>query len=97
VPVRVARTWGQPQIGSVSRGNTQGYLNLKGYGEFDNANRPDGYNVWLTFVLSPKVPKATRRPSCIKRRSATDLSSRQSLEAAELRAVKSRLAFMSVL
>ena len=29
----------------------QGYLNLKGYGEFDNANRPDGWNLWLTFVL----------------------------------------------
>ena len=24
---------------------------MKGYGEFDNANRPDGWNLWLTFVL----------------------------------------------
>lgn len=31
----------------------QGYLNLKAYAEFDNANRPDGWNVWVTFVLSP--------------------------------------------
>ena len=34
----------------------QGYVNLKGYGEFDAANRPDGLNVWLTFVLSPAPP-----------------------------------------
>jgi hypothetical protein len=37
----------------------QGYLNLKGYGEFDNANRPDGWNIWLTFTLSPAPPSAS--------------------------------------
>jgi hypothetical protein len=48
-----------PQIGVIFPvGDMQGYLNLKGYGEFDNANRPDGYNVWLTFVLSPAPPAA---------------------------------------
>ncbi len=48
-----------PQVGYLFPvGDMQGYLNLKGYGEFDNANRPDGYNVWLTFVLSPKAPAA---------------------------------------
>ena len=31
----------------------QGYLNLKAYGEFDNENRPAGWNVWLTFNLAP--------------------------------------------
>ena len=31
----------------------QGYLNLKGYGEFDAANRPSGWNTWLTFSISP--------------------------------------------
>ena len=36
----------------------QGYLNLKAYGEFDNANWPDGWNVWLTFVLSPAAAEA---------------------------------------
>jgi hypothetical protein len=29
------------------------YLNLKAYKEFDNANRPDGWNAWVTLVLSP--------------------------------------------
>jgi hypothetical protein len=29
------------------------YLNLKGYKEFEAENRPEGWNVWLTFALSP--------------------------------------------
>lgn len=46
-----------PQIGYLFPvGNMQGYLNLKGYKEFDAANRPDGYNVWLTFAISPAAP-----------------------------------------
>jgi hypothetical protein len=56
-----------PQVGFIIPMNTttQGYLNIKGYKEFDNANRPDGWNVWVTFVLSPaqQTPSAssTRR------------------------------------
>jgi hypothetical protein len=47
-----------PQIGYVFplRDNLQGYLNLKAYGEFDAAHRPDGWNVWLTFAISPSPP-----------------------------------------
>ena len=46
-----------PQIGYIFPvAGMQGYVNLKGYGEFDNDNRPDGWNVWLTFVLSPAPP-----------------------------------------
>jgi hypothetical protein len=46
-----------PQVGFIFPvGTMQGYLNLKAYGEFDNANRPDGWNAWLTFVLSPAPP-----------------------------------------
>jgi hypothetical protein len=49
-----------PQIGYIFPvAGMQGYVNLKGYGEFDNANRPDGWNVWLTFVLSPAPPSST--------------------------------------
>jgi hypothetical protein len=52
-----------PQIGYLFPvGDMQGYVNLKGYGEFDNAARPDGYNVWLTFVLSPKAPEPSSPP-----------------------------------
>jgi hypothetical protein len=48
-----------PQVGYLFPvGDMQGYVNLKGYGEFDNNARPDGFNVWLTFVLSPKAPEA---------------------------------------
>lgn len=49
-----------PQIGWLFPvGDLQGYLNLKGYGEFDHEDRPDGWNVWLTFSLSPKAPATT--------------------------------------
>src|SRR5271165_7198768 len=55
-----------PQVGfiiPISK-TTQGYLNIKGYKEFDNANRPDGWNAWVTFVLSPaqQTPSAAARP-----------------------------------
>ena len=55
-----------PQVGYLFPvGDMQGYLNLKGYEEFDNANRPDGYNIWLTFVLSPKAPEASSPPPIV--------------------------------
>ena len=56
-----------PQVGFIIpiSTTTQGYLNLKAYREFDQANRPDGWNAWVTFVLSPaqQTPSAssTRR------------------------------------
>lgn len=34
-------------------GDLQGYLNLKAYGEFAAQDRPDGWNIWLTFAISP--------------------------------------------
>jgi len=52
-----------PQIGYIFPvAGMQGYVNLKGYGEFDAANRPDGWNVWLTFVLSPAPSAAQSSP-----------------------------------
>ena len=47
-----------PQVGYIFPigDKLQGYLNLKGYGEFDAANRPSGWNVWLTFNISPAAP-----------------------------------------
>jgi hypothetical protein len=55
-----------PQVGFIIpiSSTTQGYLNLKGYKEFDNANRPEGWNAWVTFVLSP----AQQTPSAASRR-----------------------------
>jgi hypothetical protein len=53
-----------PQIGYLFPvGNMQGYLNLKGYGEFDAANRPSGWNTWLTFSISPMAPSSTVTPT----------------------------------
>jgi hypothetical protein len=46
-----------PQLGYLfPAGKMQGYLNLKGYYEFDAQNRPDGWNVWLTLSFSPPTP-----------------------------------------
>jgi hypothetical protein len=43
-----------PQIGYIFPvGTMQGYLNVKAYAEFDAADRPSGWNAWVTFVLSP--------------------------------------------
>ena len=39
----------------------QGYLNFKGYKEFAAENRPDGWNAWVTFVISPAAPAAAVR------------------------------------
>jgi hypothetical protein len=48
-----------PQIGFLFPvGDMQGYLNLKAYGEFDAANRPRGWNTWITFAISPPAPGA---------------------------------------
>jgi hypothetical protein len=46
-----------PQFGFIFPvGDMQGYINLKGYGEFAAKNRPDGWNTWVTFVISPAPP-----------------------------------------
>jgi hypothetical protein len=50
-----------PQLGFVIplTTATQGYLNLKGYKEFAAQNRPDGWNTWVTFVISPAQQTAS--------------------------------------
>jgi hypothetical protein len=58
-----------PQLGFIIpiSTTTQGYLNLKSYWEFANQNRPDGWNAWVTFVISP----AEQTPSTAPRRMIT--------------------------
>jgi hypothetical protein len=58
-----------PQLGFIIPLSTtiQGYLNLKSYWEFANQNRPDGWNTWVTFVISP----AEQTPSAPPRRMVT--------------------------
>jgi hypothetical protein len=46
-----------PQLGFIFPvGGMQGYLNFKGYAEFDGVDRPSGWNAWVTFALSPAAP-----------------------------------------
>jgi hypothetical protein len=48
-----------PQIGYLFPvGDLHGYLNVKGYYEFDATYRPKGWNTWLTFSITPASPKA---------------------------------------
>ncbi len=48
-----------PQIGyNFPVGDMQGFLGLRGYSEFGAANRPSGWNAWLTFTISPNAPAA---------------------------------------
>ena len=53
-----------PQIGFLLPvENMQGYLNLKGYYEFDAQNRPSGWNTWVTLAISPaEKPAPMARP-----------------------------------
>lgn len=50
-----------PQIGYIfpMGEKLQGYVNLKGYWEFAAQNRPEGWNTWLTFAISPAAPEPT--------------------------------------
>ncbi len=52
-----------PQIGYLFPvGDLNGYLNVKGYYEFDSTYRPKGWNTWLTLSITPAEPKpATSR------------------------------------
>jgi hypothetical protein len=47
-----------PQLGYIFPiGDNQAFLGVKGYGELDAANRPSGWNTWLTFSISEAAPK----------------------------------------
>jgi hypothetical protein len=50
-----------PQFGYLfPAGDLQGYVNLKGYWDYDTENRAHGYTVWLTLAFSPKAPEAEK-------------------------------------
>ena len=54
-----------PQVGVIfpldtAIGPMQGYINLKGYAEFDN--RPGGWDAWLSFTITPPVTPAAAEP-----------------------------------
>jgi hypothetical protein len=56
-----------PQVGYIiPLGEHQGYLNLKGYKEFDPDHRPSGWNLWLTFAISPAAKSETQKAKITK-------------------------------
>jgi hypothetical protein len=59
-----------PQIGWLFpvADDMQGYLSVKGYKEFAAENRPDGWNVWLSFALSPRAPEQAAPPPVLTRK-----------------------------
>lgn len=56
-----------PQLGYIIPldEHYQGYLNLKVYKEFAAEHRPDGWNAWVTFAISPAAPKASPAKSAM--------------------------------
>jgi hypothetical protein len=59
-----------PQIGYIFpiSEHYQGYINLKGYKEFDAAHRASDWNAWLTFAISPIAPsEAPPNPRLIRK------------------------------
>jgi hypothetical protein len=58
-----------PQVGFVVplSENYQGYFNVKGYKEFAAEHRADGWNMWLTFAISPAAaPPPSAKPMLTK-------------------------------
>jgi hypothetical protein len=57
-----------PQVGYIFPigEQHQGYLNLKGYKEFEAENRPEGWNLWLTFAISPAAKPEASKPKITK-------------------------------
>jgi hypothetical protein len=43
----------------------QGYVNLKGYGEFDAHDRASGWNAWVTFSTSPIAPHVAKNEASL--------------------------------
>lgn len=48
-----------PQVGYLFPigDKMQGAVNLKGYWEFAAKNRPEGWNMWLSFAITPAAPR----------------------------------------
>jgi hypothetical protein len=56
-----------PQVGFIfPAGSSQGFLGIKAYGEFDDHDRPSGWNAWVTLAFSPAaVSPGTQSPPLI--------------------------------
>jgi hypothetical protein len=56
---RVASAGGQLGY-TIPMGDLDANVNVKAYWEFAAANRPEGWNLWLSYTLSPAEPKPAR-------------------------------------
>jgi len=53
-----------PQMGFIfPAGEMQGFLNFKAYFESNARDRPDGWNAWVTFAISPQTKPAAASAS----------------------------------
>jgi hypothetical protein len=53
-----------PQVGFIiPAGDEQIYLNFKAYKEFDNHDRPAGWDAWVTFSISANPPPPPVHPT----------------------------------
>jgi hypothetical protein len=66
---RVASAGGQLGY-TIPLGALDGNLSVKAYKEFAAANRPEGWNVWLSYTLSPADPAPARPPPAARRMQA---------------------------
>jgi hypothetical protein len=57
-----------PQMGVLFPvGDKQGYINVKGYYEFNADRRPSGWNMWFTFAISPAAQMPPPRSPMIRK------------------------------
>jgi hypothetical protein len=63
---RVAGAGGQLGY-TIPMGELEGNVNVRAYKEFAAANRPEGWNVWLTYTLSPAEPTPARSAAPTRR------------------------------
>jgi len=66
---RVASAGGQLGY-TVSMGDLDANVNVKAYWEFAAANRPEGWNLWLSYTLSPAEPKQAQSTAARRRSEA---------------------------
>jgi len=63
---RVAGAGGQLGY-TIPMGELEGNVNVRAYKEFAAANRPEGWNAWLTYTLSPAEPTPARSAAPTRR------------------------------
>ena len=66
---RVAGAGGQLGY-TIPMGELEGNVNVRAYKEFAAANRPEGWNLWLTYTLSPAEATTARSAPPTRRVSA---------------------------